>query len=131
MAQPPFLRGLELFRAPGSWPTGRIHRRLLNMPEFPMDPARPGAATQDQNGLGEIGRSVGLFLRWLDAHAPGSYDPYDIWGTKYGLWSRRLFYAKRFAGTPFIAPILLLEILCPQARALFVSKKRYATGDAN
>jgi hypothetical protein len=95
-----------------------------------MDPPRLPAATRIQPVHDDASRSVQSFIRWLEAHPHQSYDPYDIWATKYGLWSRRLYYANRLAGTPFIAPILLLEVLCPQARAWFVSKNRFATADA-
>lgn len=78
----------------------------------------------------EIWRSVHLFLDWLEKHTCESYDPYDIWGTWYGLRSRRLYYAHRAAGTPFVAPVLLLEKFFPGARRLLVFKKRYATADA-
>jgi uncharacterized protein YyaL (SSP411 family) len=88
----------------------------------------PPEKAQSRNDL--VWNSVNAFLLWLEKHTYESYDPYDIWGTKYGLWSRRLYYGNRLAGTPFVAPILLLEILCPQARQLFVTKQRFATADA-
>jgi hypothetical protein len=81
-------------------------------------------------GAEELWRSLGRFMRWLEAAGGVSYDSYDIWGTKFGIWGRRLYYSSRPAGTPFVAPILLMEILLPQWRAWFVNKNRFATADA-
>lgn len=59
-----------------------------------------------------------------------SYDPYDILGTRYGQWARRLYYAKHPLGTVLTAPLILVEIVCPGLRGLFVKKHRYPTADA-
>ena len=75
--------------------------------------------------------SVDKFAGWLERHGDGlSHDPYDLWGTRYGLFSRRLYYAKNPLGVPLVAPLLLAEILCPSVRGLFVGRQRYATSDA-
>jgi len=75
--------------------------------------------------------SVDKFIGWLERYGDGlSHDPYDLWGTRYGLFSRRLYYAKNPLGVPLVAPLLLAEILCPSVRGLFVGKQRYATSDA-
>jgi hypothetical protein len=87
------------------------------MERFPNEPA-------------EVWRAIEAFGAWLEKHGYASHDPYDVWGTAYGLFSRRLFYSKSALGLPFIAPILALEILCPQSRALLVRKERFATADA-
>ena len=70
------------------------------------------------------------FLCWLDKAGYESHDPYDIWGTRYGLWSRKVYYAKGKMGIPLVAPIVLLDLLCPSLRSLFVRKERFATADA-
>ena len=46
------------------------------------------------------------FLAWLDRVGYESYDPYDIWGTRYGLWSRKVYYAKGRLGIPLVAPLV-------------------------
>src|SRR5258708_37163785 len=56
-----------------------------------------------------------------------SYDPYDIWGTKYGVFSRRIYYEKGKVGLPLIAPILLMEITFPARRRLFGRMELFAT----
>src|SRR5215471_2156557 len=70
------------------------------------------------------------FGRWLDANGFESYDPYDIWGTKYGLFSRRLYYRTPLVGTPLVAPLVLMEVIGPSLRALMVKKERFASADA-
>jgi hypothetical protein len=66
----------------------------------------------------------------LEKAGYGSYDPYDLWGTRYGLFSRRVYYEKGLIGLPLIAPILLMETACPGLRGLFVRKERFATADS-
>lgn len=70
------------------------------------------------------------FVSWLDHHGIASYDPYDLWGTRYGLWSRKKYYARRLVGTPLVAPFVAVDLLYPAARKLFVNKQRFATADA-
>ena len=70
------------------------------------------------------------FLTWLDRVGYQSYDPYDIWGTRYGLWSRKVYYAKGKLGIPVVAPLVAIDLLCPSLRMLFVKKDRFATCDA-
>jgi len=70
------------------------------------------------------------FLGWLDKAGYESYDPYDIWGTRYGLWSRKVYYAKGKLGIPLVAPLVAMDLLCPSLRRLFVGKERFATADA-
>ena len=70
------------------------------------------------------------FLAWLDEVGYESYDPYDLWGTRYGLWSRKVYYAKGNLGVPLVAPLVAVDLLCPSLRRLFVRKERFATADA-
>jgi hypothetical protein len=91
-------------------------------------PASPG--TQPSPLLGQLSLAIGSFIGWLDRVGYESYDPYDLWGTRYGLFARRLYYAKNPAGLPLIAPILAAELICPSIRRLFVRKQRFATADA-
>jgi hypothetical protein len=79
----------------------------------------------------ELRQSIDRFDAWLARHGDGlSHDPYDLWGTRYGLFSRRLYYAKHPLGVPLVAPLLLAEILCPSVRVFLVGKQRFATSDA-
>ena len=80
--------------------------------------------------MSELRGSIDRFATWLKRTQGESHDPYDLWGTRYGLFSRRLYYAKHPLGVPLIAPLLLAEIICPSVRGLFVGRRRYATADA-
>jgi hypothetical protein len=70
------------------------------------------------------------FVKWLDQAGYSSYDPYDIWGTPYGLWSRKVYYAKGRRAVPLVAPLVAVDLLCPSLRRLLVKKERFATCDA-
>lgn len=69
-------------------------------------------------------------LTWLDNVGYDSCDPYDIWGTPYGLWSRKVYYAKGWLGVPLVAPLVLMDLICPALRVGFVGRSRFATADA-
>lgn len=70
------------------------------------------------------------FTRWLNRVGYSSYDPYDVWGTRYAKWARRLYYAGNPAGIALTAPIIFMELTCPRLRGVFVEKQRFATADA-
>ena len=78
----------------------------------------------------ELWTSVDRFSVWLKTCEGVSYDPYDVLGTRYGRWARRIYYRKNPLGIALTAPLVLMEILAPQLRGLFVSKRRYPTADA-
>ncbi len=78
----------------------------------------------------DVRNSIDRFLSWLDGAGYASCDPYDIWGTRYSLWARRVYYRSPALGIPLIAPLLLTEILCPSLRKLFARPDRFATADA-
>lgn len=80
--------------------------------------------------MNELRGAIDRFAAWLEETQGESYDPYDLWGTRYGLFSRRLYYANPPLGLPLVAPLLLAEILCPSLRKLLVRKQRFATADA-
>jgi hypothetical protein len=86
--------------------------------------------TGKASGTQAIWTSVNKFDRWLTSTQGLSYDPYDAFGTRYGRWARRLYYRKNPLGIVSTAPLILMEVLCPSARGLFVSKDRFPTADA-
>jgi hypothetical protein len=69
------------------------------------------------------------FVSWLDRVGLSSYDPYDIWGTRFGLWSRKMYYRNGKLGAPLVAPLVAMDLIWPSARRLFVKKERFATAD--
>jgi hypothetical protein len=80
--------------------------------------------------LSEIWTALHKFSAWLDKFGYATYDPYDIWGSRYGRFARRLYYEKNPAGVVLTAPLIWMEILCPRLRGLLVRKDRYPTADA-
>lgn len=98
---------------------------------FDKDPgARSSHGPLPAPTAADLWNSIQAFVGWLEAHGYDSYDPYDMWGTSYGLFSRRLYYRNRPLGSPMVAPLLLLEVLAPSLRRWLVSKQRFATADA-
>ena len=58
----------------------------------------------------ELPTNLKRFLGWLDREGSASYDPYDIWGTRYSLWARRVYYRSSLRGLPlikFISTVLM------------------------
>jgi hypothetical protein len=78
----------------------------------------------------ELWSSINKFCAWLSESEGVSYDPYDVLGTGYGRWARRTYYRQNPLGIVLTAPLIGMEVLCPQLRALFVRKQRYPTADA-
>lgn len=90
-------------------------------------PSDPQDLRRQRRRLWEM---VEKFAGWLEASGYASYDPYDIWGTRYGSEARRLYYGKHPLGALLTAPVVLMEMFAPRLRRLFVAKCRYATADA-
>ena len=78
----------------------------------------------------ELSTAVDKFCSWLADSGGASYDPYDLFGTRYGCWARRLYYSKHPLGVITTAPLILMEVISPGLRALFVKKDRFPTADA-
>lgn len=78
----------------------------------------------------QVWQAARAFLRWLDEHGVESHDPYDLWGTRYGLLARRLYYEKKRLGTVLVAPLVAAEVLVPGISRLFVRRQRFATAEA-
>ncbi len=91
----------------------------------------PPQTAADRRRQADILEGITLFQRWLQHRGHVSYDPYDVWGTRYGLYARRVFYANRILGAPLVAPLVLLELLLPQGRKLLVRKTRHPIAEAH
>jgi len=76
-----------------------------------------------------VTQGIERFEAWLEKNGFASFDPYDVWGTQYGVFARRVYYEKGKIGLPLITPILGLEFICPSLRRWFVKKDRFATAD--
>jgi hypothetical protein len=80
--------------------------------------------------VSELWAMADRFVAWLEDAGYESYDPYDVWGTRYGVLARRLYYRKHPLGLAMIAPLILMEVVWPRLRRLLVRKGRYPTADA-
>src|ERR1044071_890214 len=65
------------------------------------------------NAVSALADSIRRFDKWLRNVGYESNDPYDIWGTTYGVAARRIYYRHSRLGAPLIAPVLLGDILFP------------------
>jgi hypothetical protein len=92
----------------------------------------PGLVERAQlpHGCGEIVAAIAKFEGWLETQGGRSYDPYDLWGTSYGVFARTLYYRAGAIALPFILPILALDGIFPSARSLFVARERFPAADA-
>lgn len=105
--------------------------RLFDVVDSPSHPAERSRATSHTTTLqAQLEAATNKFIGWLDQHGYDSYDPYDLWGTRYGLMARRLYYARHPLRIPLIAPIVAAEYVAPSVRKLLVRKQRFATADA-
>lgn len=75
-------------------------------------------------------KSIHQFITWLDAYGYESHDPYDIWGTSYGLFARKRFYQGDLLGKFMVAPVVLADLIAPGIIRMGIEKKRFATADA-
>src|SRR6185503_4161138 len=87
-------------------------------------------ARDAQYAVTELWAMAGRFVAWLENTGYRTYDPYDIWGTRFGVVARRLYYRKNPLGLAMTAPLILMEMVLPQLRRLLVRKDRYPTADA-
>jgi hypothetical protein len=75
--------------------------------------------------------SLQLFLSWFDKNGLKGFDPYDLWASPYGLWSKGVFYHNKYVGMVLVAPVVVADMFFPWIRSALVKKKRYATSDAH
>jgi hypothetical protein len=78
-----------------------------------------------------IKKSINRFLEWKNQNGYLSRDQYDFWSTKYGIWSKKLYYKKKIVGAVFVAPIFIAEIFLPSIRKFVTLKKRFPIADAH
>ena len=79
----------------------------------------------------KIENSLRQFLRWLESHGFTSYDQFDFWASKVGIFSKKLFYKRKILALPLALKLQVLESFFPRSRIFFARKKRFAIGDAH
>ena len=56
-----------------------------------------------------------------------TYDPYDLWKTRLGLWLRRLYYQNGVISIPLVVPFFLLDAYAPRLIRAFIAPQEYPT----
>lgn len=79
----------------------------------------------------KVESSVLRFLEWLENHGFYSYDHFDFWGSKVGIFSKKLFLKNKWLAAPLVASLQSLESFFPHTRVLLAEKQRFAIGDAH
>jgi hypothetical protein len=75
--------------------------------------------------------SLSRFETWLSEHGLASHDPYSLWSTSYGIWSKQFYQRNKKLGLLAIAPIIVGDILAPKLLRTFLPKYRYPIADAH
>ena len=68
-------------------------RGFVNPPERKSEPLWLSSLpneTSEKETTQKLGRAIGAFEGWLRSNGSSSFDPYDVWGTTYGVVARRL-----------------------------------------
>ena len=79
----------------------------------------------------QLEKTLNNFIEWLQSTHYVSYDQYDFWSTSYGKLAKKIYYNNHKVGSPFVAPVFLLELLLPFSRKLFVPQRRFPIADAH
>lgn len=74
----------------------------------------------------QIKESVEKLLRWMEDNEYAGYDHYDLWSSRFGIWSRRLFSSHRLLGAPCVAVVYLQDIFFPGTRKIFAKRHKSA-----
>ena len=74
---------------------------------------------------------IDKFLKWEKMNGYKSYDQYDFWNTKYGMWRKSQYHKSKIFGSLFVAPVFIADIFWPQIRQFLNSKKRFPIADAH
>lgn len=107
-------------------PNNTLHSNLTTKVSDPARLDRTEPVTQSS----EVLQSAIKFSQWLEKVGYASHDPYDVWGTRYGCWARKIYYQRGKIGLPLVAPLLLIDTVIPRFPRRFLKKCRYATADA-
>lgn len=54
-----------------------------------------------------------------------TYDPYDLWKTKFGIWLKKLYYQKGKITIPLVAPFFILDVYAPKLVRMFIKPQEY------
>ncbi len=83
------------------------------------------------NQTEQISQSINKFFAWLEDYGFLSYDQFDFWGSKPGVFSKKLFYKNKLLASPIVGLLQILESFLPWSRRFFATRQRFAIGDAH
>jgi hypothetical protein len=78
-----------------------------------------------------IENSVSLFLKWLDLNGYESYDPYNLWSSRFGLFAKSLYLRNKIAGAPLVSAVVIADIIAPKLSRVLSPKNRFPIADAH
>lgn len=79
----------------------------------------------------KIEDSIQRFLDWLSNDGYYSYDQFDFWGSKLGVFSKKWYLKNKWTAAPLALTLQVLDSFLPRTRVLFAEKRRFAIGDAH
>ncbi len=96
-----------------------------------LDPAGAGTGDPGRPSLQALEAALARFTAWLEQAGCEGYDQYDLWATRYGIWSRRQYYHRGKVAAPLVLPFALADWLLPGSRRWLCPRRRYPTADAH
>jgi len=54
-----------------------------------------------------------------------TYDPYDLWRTKLGIWLKKIYYRNGKIAIPIVAPFSILDAYAPKLIRIFLKPREY------
>jgi len=55
-----------------------------------------------------------------------TYDPYDLWRTKLGIWLKKIYYRNGKIAIPIVAPFFFLDAYAPKLIRIFLKPREYS-----
>lgn len=90
-----------------------------------------GVRARAARDAAEVRSALSRFREWLARAGPTSYDQYDWWATPYGIFAKGAYYRHGTLAAPLVAPLIILDNLCPGIRILVARKRRFPIADAH
>ena len=79
----------------------------------------------------EINSAIEQFLGWLEKYGENSHDLMDFYGSRFGNFTKRIFYKNKIIGTPLALFALLQETFFPSLLRLYAKPHRESIGDSH
>jgi hypothetical protein len=85
----------------------------------------------NESDITAIENSLRRFTGWLNAYGDLSHDRMDFLGSRFGIFTKRLFYKNRLIGAPFALFALIQEAFLPSIMKIYAKPSREAIADAH